>query len=116
MRFRDFYDYYDQLSELLQSENLDSAKYAAALLSVKDPHGDLKFLQVKFAMCIFRIVMSNFQVINPEDVYRNRNAMDWAFDDIILMHLQTLYFISRGDWAEACAAQTSVCFYIFANF
>ncbi|KAI1716374.1 PCI domain-containing protein [Ditylenchus destructor] len=92
MRFRDFYDYYDQLSELLQSENLDSAKYAAALLSVKDPHGDLKFLQV----------------INPEDVYRNRNAMDWAFDDIILMHLQTLYFISRGDWAEACAAQTSI--------
>uniref|UniRef100_A0A915D7T3 PCI domain-containing protein 2 homolog n=1 Tax=Ditylenchus dipsaci TaxID=166011 RepID=A0A915D7T3_9BILA len=92
MNFTNFYDYYDKLSDLLQAENLEDAETAANLLSLKDHHSDYKFLQVA----------------NPSEVYHDRNAMDWAFDDIIILHVQALYLISSADWHGACTAQTNI--------
>jgi len=44
--FSSFYDYYRYISQLLQEETWASAESAALLLSLKDKHSDLAFLQV----------------------------------------------------------------------
>ena len=46
MSFRSFYDYYNHVAGLLRAENWDDAETVAQLLSIKDVHSDLPFLQV----------------------------------------------------------------------
>lgn len=46
MEFKNFYDYYNKLSELLYREDWISAETCASLISIRDKHSDLEFLQV----------------------------------------------------------------------
>lgn len=39
--------------------------------------------------------------------------MDWAFDDLILLHLQTLYLLKTKDYERACTSQTNVLKFYF---
>lgn len=42
--------------------------------------------------------------------------MDWAFDDIIMMHLQVLYHVKCQDWQAAYGTQAAViCFTCFST-
>lgn len=34
--------------------------------------------------------------------------MNWAFDDIILLHIQTLFLLKMKDYERACNTQTNV--------
>lgn len=46
-------------------------------------------------------------------MYRDRRSMNWAFDDIVILHLQTLYHMKIKDWQAAYASQTNVIFLVF---
>ncbi len=45
---------------------------------------------------------------DADSVYKDRQALDWAFDDIIILHVEVLNSLSRADWTDAYNKQSSV--------
>lgn len=51
--FHSFYEYYEHLCNLLKGEDWASAEKVAPLISVRHPHADYEFLQVRFIALTF---------------------------------------------------------------
>jgi hypothetical protein len=85
-KFTGFYEYYNHLEDLIEQQTWKSAEEIGTLLSCRDLHADLKFLQVPA----------------PEDKYYDRNAIRWSvFDDLIMLHLNVLNALSIKNWQMA---------------
>ncbi|CAJ0585701.1 unnamed protein product, partial [Mesorhabditis spiculigera] len=85
-------DYFHELTRLLERETWVNAESAAQLLSIRDKHSELRFLQV-----------------DQLGTARNRPyiAME-AFDYIACFHTQVLYYLEKGMYEEAYQSQTQI--------
>ncbi|MFH4975504.1 hypothetical protein AB6A40_002213 [Gnathostoma spinigerum] len=76
-------EYFTSLNVLLNEEDWSMAEDASKLLSIRDPHSQLRFLQVE-------------SVENER-----RPQIDSVFDDIACLHLTVLYHIDRKKFENA---------------
>ena len=45
-QFANFYEYYSHVARLVEIQSWEAAEQLSLLFSLRDPHADLKFLQV----------------------------------------------------------------------
>ncbi|VDN07261.1 unnamed protein product [Thelazia callipaeda] len=80
---RNLDDYMKNLDALLAEENWQSCEKAAKLLSVRDSHVQMKFLQVENAEEIQRLYLNS------------------AFDEVACLHLAVIYHLSKDHYENA---------------
>ncbi|KAF1574102.1 UNVERIFIED_CONTAM: hypothetical protein FQV16_0000891, partial [Eudyptes robustus] len=87
-----FYEYYDQILDLIACRDWNESEKVAELFSCDGPH----------------VSNHNLYVLNLEDEYPDRKVEDEVFDDLVALHLRVLYYLSKNEYHDAFNAQKAL--------